>query len=245
MTNVAGSRDSADDELAGSPSVREGAIPHVAVARGRAEAEGAALDPRILAAWREWLAALATNAEAALAAAHVYADLTPAARVAWLDALAEDAPRLDVPRVAIYAPLLWVEMDPDRRTRISSCIGDDATLLRRRPFAALRGFADDGARVVALVSPLYLSFVRTLWCRYLPDVGFAWARHDAILNASDAPKDGVIVDHVTLEATPVQLVIEELAHAVLAHGRKGSTLPSSLRHFVDLFDAHVEGETLP
>src|SRR5262252_10816870 len=83
------------------------------------------LDPRILAAWREWLAALATNAEAAIAAAHVYGDLTPDARSAWLDALAEDAPRLDVPKVAIYAPLLSVEADPARRARIQEAMGED------------------------------------------------------------------------------------------------------------------------
>src|SRR5262249_22488107 len=126
----------------------------------------------------------------------------------------------------------------------SAAIGDDAGLLRRRPFAALRGFAHDGARIVALVSPLYLRFVRVLWCRYLPDDGFASARHDAILNQIDAPQDGVLVDGVALEVTHVQLVTEELAHAVLAHGRKGLTLPTSLQHFVDLFDAHVEGDTL-
>src|SRR3954471_18458270 len=76
------------------------------------------IDPRILAAWREWLGALATDAEAAIAAAHVYGELAPEARDAWLDALREDAPKLDVPKVAIYAPLLAVEVDPARRTRI-------------------------------------------------------------------------------------------------------------------------------
>ena len=37
-------------------------------------------DPRFHAAWHEWLRALATDADAALAAAHVYRDLDTAAR---------------------------------------------------------------------------------------------------------------------------------------------------------------------
>src|SRR5262245_28843214 len=76
------------------------------------------LDPRLLAAWHQWLAALATDAEAAIAASHVYGELASGARDAWLNALAEDAPRLAVPAVAIYAPLLAVESDPARRERI-------------------------------------------------------------------------------------------------------------------------------
>src|SRR5215204_5844541 len=82
-------------------------------------------DPRLLAAWREWLGALATDAEAAMAASHVYADLAPEARNAWLDALQEDAPKLAVPRVAVYAPLLAVETDPARQNRIRDAVGDE------------------------------------------------------------------------------------------------------------------------
>lgn len=202
-----------------------------------------AVDPRILAAWRQWLGALATDAEAAIAAAHVYGELAPEARDAWLDALREDAPKLDVPKVAIYAPLLSVEADPLRRERIEKAIGDDVeapgdlTGVR-----ALRGIAADGARVVALVSPLYLNFVRVLFCRYVSDEGFVWVRHDPILAAKDAPMDGAIVDGVLLEATPLNPVIEELAHAVLAQGRRGIELPRSLQLFANLFTAYVDPE---
>jgi len=202
-----------------------------------------AVDPRILAAWRQWLAALATDAEAAIAAAHVYGELAPEARDAWLDALREDAPKLDVPNVAIYAPLLSVEADPHRRERIEEAIGGDldapGDLTGVR---ALRGIASDGARVVALVSPLYLSFVRVLFCRYMSDEGFVWVRHDPILGAKDAPEDGAIVDDVLLEATPLNPVIEELALAVLAQGRRGIELPRSLQLFANLFTASVEPE---
>jgi hypothetical protein len=95
------------------------------------------------------------------------------------------------------------------------------------------------------VSPLYLRFVRVLWCRYIPDEGFVWVRHDPILGEKDAPSDGVIVDNVILEATPLNPVIEELAHAVLAQGRRGIEMPRSLQLFAHLFDAHVEEDSLP
>ncbi len=204
------------------------------------------IEPRILAAWREWLSALATDAEAAIAAAHVYGELGPEARDAWLDALHEDGPNLDVPRVAIYAPLLSVEADPARRERIEIAISTDPDgPILGGGIRALRGIAGDGARLVALVSPLYLRFVRVLWCRFVSDEGFDWVRHDPILGEQDAPRDGAVVDGVRLEVTPLNPVIEELALAVLAQRRKGIELPRSLHLFANLFDAHVEELPLP
>lgn len=198
-------------------------------------------EPRILAAWREWLGALANDADAALAAADVYAGLAPEARDAWLDALAEDAPGLSVPLVALYAPLLAVEVDPERRARMEAEIAlGDASAWRGRPIRALSGIAPGGVRVVALVQPVYLRFVRVLWCRYLPDEGFFWARHDSLLSEGDAPRSGAVVEGVSLETTPLTPVVEELAHAILAHRRRGGELPSSLREFADLFDADFE-----
>src|SRR3954468_488098 len=76
-------------------------------------------DERLVGAWCEWLGALATDAEAALAAAVAYRELTPAGRDYWLAVLEQDAERLDVPMIAVYAPLLAVETDPDRRQRIA------------------------------------------------------------------------------------------------------------------------------
>jgi hypothetical protein len=207
---------------------------------------GGLVDPRILAAWRQWLAALATDAEAAIAAGHVYEELTAEGRDAWLDALGEDGPNLAVPLVAIYAPLLSVESDPARLARIEAAIRDDLTSPSEACTArALRGIASDGARVAALITPLYLSFVRVLWCRYLPDDGFAWVRHDPILRERDAPANGTLVEDVFLETTPLKPVIEELAHAILAQQRRGASLPPSLRLFADLFDAHIEVDALP
>lgn len=197
-------------------------------------------DPRLRAAWHEWLAALAKDPAAALAAADVYGDLSPEGRDAWLDALAEDVPHLDVPRVAIYAPLLAVETDPDRRSRMEVELGADDRATTPPSARALRAIASDGARVVALVLPLYVRFVRVLWCRYAPDVGFAWARHDPILRDDEAPTDGTPFDGARLETTPIGPVIEELAHAVLAHRRRGEELPAALGFFTDMFDARLE-----
>jgi len=203
------------------------------------------VDPRILAAWREWLSALATDAEAAIAAAHVYAELAPEARDAWLDVLVEDAPKLPVPAVAVYAPLLSVESDEGRRARIESAIDAGSHGSGASGGIALRGVAAGGERVVALITPLYLRFVRVLWCRFLPDEGIAWARHDPILRVDDAPGPGTMLDGVPLEVTPIKPVIEELCHAVLAQHRKGAVLPTALQLCADLFDANLEGDPLP
>lgn len=203
-------------------------------------------DPRFHAAWQEWLRALATDADAALAAAHVYRELDVGARDALLTALGEDSRALPVPKVAIYAPLLAVESDPGRRSRIELAIGSDVgSDPRRRRVRALRGIAADGARVLALVSPLYLRFVDVLVCRYTVDEGFVWVRHDSLLDERDAPGDGAAVEGVPLEATPLTPVIEELAHAVLAQRRHGRDLPPALHLYAHLFDAGVGDEPLP
>ena len=203
-------------------------------------------DVRLHEAWRVWLSSLATDAEAALGAAHAYADLDDGARDAWLDALAEDVPRLEVPAVAVYAPLLAVETDPDRRDRISLAIGEQSrdTFVQVGRTRTLRGIAGDRTRIAVLVSPFYLRFVRILACRYSPDDGFVWGRYDPIVADDRAPVPGAIIDGVSLEATPTKPVIEELAHAILAQRRRGEDPPNALYFFADLFNAHVEGDTL-
>ncbi len=198
------------------------------------------VEPRMLAAWREWLSALAVDPEAAIAAAHVYGELEPDAREAWLAALVEDAPKLESPLVAIYAPLLAVEADPDRRERIELLLAAQLSSAPPPPVRALRGVSPEGDHVAVLVAPLYLQFVRVLTCRYEPHEGFAWARQDAILRDADAPSDGASLDGVRLEVTPLKPVIEELAHAILAQGRRRLALPEALLLFADLFDAHVD-----
>ena len=81
--------------------------------------QSGAVDPRAHAAWCKWLSALASDSEAAMAAALAYESLPDGARDAWLSALEADAPDIGVPLVALYAPLLAVESDPAPHTRVS------------------------------------------------------------------------------------------------------------------------------
>ena len=202
--------------------------------------EGSALAPfdiRVHSAWRAWLSALATDPEAALAAALTYESLDDDARSRWLDALEQDAPKVPVPKVAIYGPLLWVETDPERRSRIAAAaFGDATTDASPKVERTLRGVAANGDRVVALVLPLYLDFVQVLSCRYTAGDGFVWVRHEPVLHRNEAPRHGTELDATPLELTPPHPIIEELAHAIVAHKRTGRPLPEALHDFAHLFD---------
>ena len=210
--------------------------------RGGDAIDGAPPDDRVRAAWHAWLCALASDPEAALAAALAYEALDGTGRDLWLDALDQDAPQIEVPKLAMYAPLLSVETEPLRRERIRSAVGDSG-LSRRRPAGrALRGVADNGDRVIAVVLPLYLDFVHVLACRMRPHDGFVWVRRDPIVHDRDAPKMRSELEGVMLERTPLKPVVEELAHAVLAHRRSGRELPEALRVFVDLFQPGFDDE---
>ena len=194
------------------------------------------LDPRAIAAWQSWLSALANDAEAAIAAALAYESLDPASRATWLDALEQDAPRVDVPRIAMYAPLLSVETDPERLTRIRAAIGlDGLEILTPAEALAFRCVAGGRERIVVLVLPLYLSFVQVFACKFDPAEGFTWARHDPFARSDDAPRAGDLMEGAPLERTPLKPVVEELAHAVLAQRRRGVPAPPELRAIVDLF----------
>src|SRR6476620_2394151 len=84
---------------------------------------GTGADPRLVDAWCAFLGRLATDAEAALAAAMAYKELAGPAREDWIAALEHDIGRVEVPPIAVYAPLLAVETDPRRRQRILSALG--------------------------------------------------------------------------------------------------------------------------
>jgi hypothetical protein len=199
-------------------------------------AASVAVEARVLEAWCAWLRALATDAEAALSAAMAYKDLDGPSRDSWLSALEQDAAELSVPRIAVYAPLLAVEADPARRARITQAMGpeDEAAAPRVRP-RALLGTARPGEQVAAIVSPLYLEFVQVLACGYRTSEGFLWVRHDPIVKLDAAPRAGDAVMGTVLEATPLKSLVDDLAMAVLAHGRSGRELPEALRVFADLF----------
>jgi hypothetical protein len=193
-------------------------------------------ESRARGAWQEWLTALASDAEAALAAAIAYRDLCGADRGAWLDVLAQDDGELSVPKVAVYAPLLAVESDPERRSRILKQAGPEAT----RPADISECFAlsgrQGGGRVGVIVSPMYLDFFQVLACRYDVHTGFGWVRHEPIVSRSGAPREGDEVEGATLERTPLQPLIDDLALAVLAHQRQGLGLPEALCGFAHLFE---------
>lgn len=204
------------------------------------------LDARVVDAWVAWLGALATDAEAALAAAMAYKELDAAARDTWLRALEHDAKRANVPRIAVYAPLLAVESDPERRARIIQAIGPaDAAATPRVAASGLIGVTRDGARVATIVSPLYLDFVQVLACGYRVARGFDWVKHDPIVDRRKAPCAGDSVGGVVVEATPLKPLVDELAHAVLAHTRSGRSLPEALRVFADLFGPGAGGSSPP
>jgi hypothetical protein len=204
------------------------------------------VDSRVVDAWCEWLVALASDAEAALAAAIAYRELSPSARDQWLSVLEQDAPRLEVPTIALYAPLLSVESDPTRRQRIAQSI-DPADPLATPRFAArgLAGVGDDGTRVAVLVVPLYLDFTQVVACGYRRNAGFSWVRHDPIVLGERAPRSGDTVGGVCVEGTPLRTLIDDLALAILAQRRSGREIPEALRVFADLFGPVSESSVPP
>jgi hypothetical protein len=205
------------------------------VSEGTGAAEPAPSDERVRGAWRAWLGALATDPEAAMAAALSYEALDASGRTRWLDALDQDAPSVPVPRLALYAPLLSVETDADRRTRIQAAVRAENAVLPRPAGRALRGVAPNGDRIVIVVLPLYLDFVHVLACRFRPYTGFVWVRREPLLRRLDAPQTKAELEGVALELTPFKSVVEDLAHAIVAHRRTGEPLPPALGAYVDLF----------
>jgi hypothetical protein len=190
-------------------------------------------------AWRAWLATLARDADAATAAAHVYAELPAEARDAWLDALAEDGPLVEVPLAALYGPLLAVEADPERAARMRRQCGPDFEL-GVRPTRALVGAGDGGMRLAVLLIPLYLDFVRVLVFRFHRETGFEWTHQLPIVGAADVPAPGDCIEGITIARAPAEAVIDELAHAVVAHVRSGQPLPQLLRDEAGLFNIQRE-----
>lgn len=189
------------------------------------------IDPRAHAAWRTWLAALAHDPDAVTAAALAYESLPPDGRDAWLEALEADAPEVGVPKVALFAPLLAVEHEDERRFRIASHV--TGAPRRSTPPRALVG--DHGAhRICVIVSPLYLDFVELLTCRYDPDHGIHEAKHDWLVHVRRVEDLARELGTKLLER-PLAHIVEELAHAVVADRRAGRAAPEDLLRYIDLF----------
>jgi hypothetical protein len=179
-----------------------------------------------------------------VAAALAYESLPDEGREAWLDALESDAPSLGVPAVALYAPLLAVEGDERRRDRIEAKIAAAANAGPLGDARALRGVARDGTHACVIVAPLYLDFVQVLCCRYTPAGGFVAVRHDPLRHREELNELDVLreVDGVAVEPTPLRVVVEELAHAVLADKREQRATPAALASFAHLFAPHLDDE---
>lgn len=195
-----------------------------------------AADPRLMDVWCAFLGRLATDAEAALAAAMAYRELDDAARDVWISALEHDIDRVAAPRIAVYAPLLAVETDAKRRARLLAAIGPvQPDVTPSSPAFALSSRAGGATRVAAIVAPLYLDFVQVLACAYRPSEGFDWVKHDPIVERSRAPRHGDVLGGATLEATPLRAAVDDLAITVVGHTRSGRPLPEALSVFADLF----------
>jgi hypothetical protein len=195
------------------------------------------------AAWRTWLSAMASDAEAVMAAALAYEALTDEGRDAWLDALTDDAPHVDVPVVALYAPLLAVEADEGRRARIVDALAtaqappNTGTRFGAR---ALRGTIGDSYACIVL-SPLYLDFVELLVCRYHPARGIEIAQHEPLCHREQVEQRAcALLGEVPFSAALLPDVVEELAHAVVADRRDGREAPDALARFTHLFAPDVD-----
>ncbi|GEM_PF-525067 len=210
---------------------------------------------RASAVWRQWLASMATDAEAVHAAAMAYREMDLSGRENWLRSLEVDAKAVDVPAVALYAPLIAVEDNPQQRERLLQSLekrgsysspsvgdvdtGDNLGQLAPRLPQALIGFVEGGhgqkaTRIYVITSPLYLDFVQVLACG-VSNKCFSWVRHDPIVSLSGAPSVGDKLEGAILEAAPMKTTLDELALVVLSHERAGEELPEAL---------HVLGELL-
>lgn len=210
----------------------------MAVPASAAVPEPPAVDGRSTAAWRQWLSSMASDAEAALAAAIAYREMDVAGRERWLASLEFDAPAVDVPAIALYAPLLAVESDPDRRERLIFAMGEafaggDTSAESSVPEQAFSGAARDGTQVYVVATPLYLKFCQVLACG-VSRGEFQWVKHDPIVGLGGVPAPGDELKGARLQKAPMKAVLDELAVAVLSHQRSGKKLPDALSILGDL-----------
>ena len=195
---------------------------------------------RVEGAWRVWLEALATDAEAVLGASLAYEALDEGGRNAVLDILEKDVATLAVPRIAVFAPLLSVERDSQRRDRIRIAIGSDMDERRQISARALMGTRSDGDQIIVAETHAYLDFVRLTVCRLDPDHGIRWVRSEPLVHARDATKPGTRMYEADLEPLPVRTAVDIIARAIVAQRRRDGVLPPSLLPLLELFDVGTE-----
>lgn len=195
---------------------------------------------RVSRIWREWLLALATDSEAAMAAALAYRQLSEELRDEWISTLDSDVDGQSISRVAVFAPLMAVETDPARRSRIEQLLQPELRDISPPGVEEyLQGDLDEDAVVSVIVSPLYLDFVQVLACAYVPGDRFLWVRHDPITCRERVAAACDALSGVELEPTPRGAVVDALARTVVAAHRRGDPLPEALSLFAHLFGAQL------
>jgi hypothetical protein len=209
-------------------------------------------EPRVGALWGEWLHALTCEPDAALAAADVYSRMTDVERDRWLNELERDVSCFSVPAVAVFAPLLAVEVNGPRRARMQEMMRLHTPFsVAREPLRALLG-ETSLCRCAVLVAPVYLDFFQVLACTFIPGERFLQVAHDPILRRAEAPVAGLCThvelcklagvggESLWLDETPVTSVVDELAVTIVAHERSGQVLPEALRSFSDWFSLRCD-----
>ena len=105
----------------------------------------------------------------------------------------------------------------------------------------MRGVGEDGTHACVLVAPVYLQFVQVLRCRYTPSGGVIAVDHEPLRHAGDVTATHE-VEGVPVEPTPLRVVVEELAHAILADKRSRRATPSALASIAHLFVPQLDDQ---
>lgn len=186
---------------------------------------------RPIRAWRTWLESFAHDAEAAQLASLTYQALDSKGREAWLLALELDASTLTIPAIALYAPLLAVEDDAERRQHIAQQILSSSQMNQKFSRGLRRYNPSTQVRQLLFMNPLYLDFVELLCCELNEFGAFNSIEHVPFYEIQQLSEP----DGFECEEVPVQPLIEELACAVLAHRRLHGCLPEGSHLFEKCF----------
>lgn len=106
-------------------------------------------------AWHSYLRTLATSADAALGCALAYEELPRDARAELVGLIEEDLAASGAPRLAVVAPLLAAEKDPELARALSRIAARGRS--RRRPrLVGRRAWAGEraGCRALAIARPI-------------------------------------------------------------------------------------------
>lgn len=200
--------------------------------------------------WRQWLQSMASDSESALAAAMAYREMSGEQRTALLASLLESVAELGIPLVAVVAPLLAVEDDPERREHLESALlsvseetFDSLPLARPQALWNVpnhwRMAHDSSERLLVFVLPLYLEFVQVLAVE-VKNGALGNVRHDPILNREQAPQSGQLLDGLTLEDVPLSSAVDILAQCIVTSHRKQIPIPDAVRVMTDWLNPAAE-----